>query len=51
VLTNDEMNESAIVVLLRAATFAAEKHKKQLRKNAGGTPYINAMNKDGSCRP
>ena len=22
-------------------TFAAEKHKKQLRKNAGGTPYIN----------
>jgi len=35
------MNESAIPLLLQAATFAAEKHKKQLRKNAGGTPYIN----------
>ena len=35
------MNESPTQLLLRAATFAAEKHKSQLRKNAGGTPYIN----------
>jgi guanosine-3',5'-bis(diphosphate) 3'-pyrophosphohydrolase len=40
-METDEMNDSAIALLLRAATFAAEKHKKQLRKNAGGTPYIN----------
>ena len=28
-------------LVVRAAAFAAEKHKKQLRKNAEGTPYIN----------
>ena len=35
------MNESPTQLLLRAATFAAEKHKNQSRKNADGTPYIN----------
>jgi guanosine-3',5'-bis(diphosphate) 3'-pyrophosphohydrolase len=35
------MNETPIQLLLRATTFAAEKHKNQSRKNAGGTPYIN----------
>ncbi|HUJ24370.1 MAG TPA: HD domain-containing protein [Myxococcales bacterium] len=34
-------NETSIQLLLRAATFAAEKHKSQLRKNADATPYIN----------
>lgn len=28
-------------LLLHAAAFAAEKHKRQRRKNANGTPYIN----------
>ncbi len=32
---------NATQLLLRAATFAAHKHKKQLRKNADATPYIN----------
>ena len=35
------MNETPTQLLLRAMTFAAEKHKNQSRKNAGGTPYIN----------
>jgi guanosine-3',5'-bis(diphosphate) 3'-pyrophosphohydrolase len=35
------MNETPTQLLLRAVTFAAEKHKNQPRKNAGGTPYIN----------
>src|SRR5260370_36262727 len=35
------MSEAPIQLLLRATTFAAEKHKNQSRKNAGGTPYIN----------
>ena len=35
------MIQSDVQLLLGAASFAAEKHKKQLRKNAGGTPYIN----------
>jgi guanosine-3',5'-bis(diphosphate) 3'-pyrophosphohydrolase len=34
-------NETSIQLLLRAVTFAAEKHKSQLRKNADATPYIN----------
>jgi hypothetical protein len=32
------MSETPVEVLLRAVTFAAEKHKRQLRKNSGGTP-------------
>jgi guanosine-3',5'-bis(diphosphate) 3'-pyrophosphohydrolase len=35
------MSETAVELLLRAATFAAEKHKSQLRKNSDATPYIN----------
>jgi guanosine-3',5'-bis(diphosphate) 3'-pyrophosphohydrolase len=35
------MSETPVELLLRAATFAAEKHKSQLRKNSGATPYIN----------
>jgi guanosine-3',5'-bis(diphosphate) 3'-pyrophosphohydrolase len=35
------MSETPVEVLLRAVNFAAEKHKRQLRKNSGGTPYIN----------
>lgn len=35
------MKETSIQLLLRAVTFAAEKHKSQLRKNAEATPYIN----------
>ncbi len=35
------MSDTSSQLLLRAATFAAEKHKNQSRKNAGGTPYIN----------
>jgi guanosine-3',5'-bis(diphosphate) 3'-pyrophosphohydrolase len=35
------MNDSPVNLLLRAATFAAEKHKRQKRKNAAETPYIN----------
>jgi len=35
------MDETPTQLLLRAVTFAAEKHKNQLRKNSGGTPYIN----------
>jgi guanosine-3',5'-bis(diphosphate) 3'-pyrophosphohydrolase len=35
------MSETPVELPLRAATFAAEKHKSQLRKNSGATPYIN----------
>ena len=28
-------------ILIKAANFAAEKHKKQKRKDPAGTPYIN----------
>ncbi|MFL5445666.1 MAG: HD domain-containing protein [Myxococcales bacterium] len=35
------MNDSPVNLLLRAATFAAEKHKTQKRKNTAQTPYIN----------
>ena len=35
------MNDSPVNLLLRAATFAAEKHKTQKRKNTAETPYIN----------
>jgi len=35
------MNDSPVSLLLRAATFAAEKHKTQKRKNTAQTPYIN----------
>jgi guanosine-3',5'-bis(diphosphate) 3'-pyrophosphohydrolase len=35
------MNDSPVNLLLRAATFAAEKHKTQKRKNTAKTPYIN----------
>ncbi|HZX65065.1 MAG TPA: HD domain-containing protein, partial [Myxococcales bacterium] len=35
------MNDSPVTLLLRAATFAAEKHKTQKRKNTAETPYIN----------
>jgi len=35
------MNDSPVSLLLRAATFAAEKHKAQKRKNTAQTPYIN----------
>ena len=32
---------AAIPALLRATSFAAHKHRKQRRKDASGTPYIN----------
>jgi len=35
------MNDSPVSLLLRAASFAAEKHKSQKRKNTAETPYIN----------
>jgi guanosine-3',5'-bis(diphosphate) 3'-pyrophosphohydrolase len=35
------MDDSSMKLLLRAATFAADKHKGQKRKNASETPYIN----------
>ena len=35
------MDSSPVNLLLRAATFAAEKHKTQKRKNTAQTPYIN----------
>ena len=35
------MSQTPTQLLLHAAAFAAEKHKGQRRKNAGGTPYIN----------
>jgi GTP diphosphokinase / guanosine-3',5'-bis(diphosphate) 3'-diphosphatase len=34
-------DETPVQLLLRAVTFAAERHKSQLRKNAEATPYIN----------
>ena len=30
-----------LITILKAAKFAAEKHRKQLRKGAESTPYIN----------
>ena len=35
------MGEEAMVLVLRAASFAADKHRNQRRKGEGAPPYIN----------
>jgi (p)ppGpp synthase/HD superfamily hydrolase len=37
----DYLKMAATVEIMRAANFAAIKHRKQKRKDCEGTPYIN----------
>lgn len=36
-----QLNMTSYALILKAAAFAAEKHRDQRRKDVGGTPYIN----------
>jgi hypothetical protein len=44
------MSETPVELLLRAATFAAEKHKSQLRKSSGATrPTSSIRSRSQTC--
>lgn len=38
---NMEFDQEGLPLIMRALHFAAEKHRRQRRKDAGGSPYIN----------